>query len=153
MAQQNTQVSMQGELRCELASCAWNTRRPITVACAPHRSHGLLPKSPVSLRLPEYAYRSASHVLHPRTQSFGPKATRKTMQLCHTTASLLNRHAYKLFPDPDLAPNTTASGLMPQHLFPFVTHSFVARTLVAWSSFDEAQTGKVGMTRPVVRHT
>lgn len=153
MAQQNTQVSMQGKLRCELASCAWNTRRPITVACAPHRSHGLLPKSPVSLRLPEYAYRSASHVLHPRTQSFGPKAPRKTMQLCHTTASLLNRHAYKLFPDPDLAPNTTASGLMPQHLFPFVTHSFVARTLVAWSSFDEAQTGKVGMIRPEVRHT
>ena len=65
VAQQNTQVSMQEELRCELASCAWNTRRPITVACVPHRSHGLLPKSPVSVRLPEYAYRSASHVLHP----------------------------------------------------------------------------------------
>jgi hypothetical protein len=64
VTQQNTQVSMQGELRYELASCAWNTRRPITVACAPHRSHGLLPKSPVSVRLLEYAHRSASHALH-----------------------------------------------------------------------------------------
>ena len=36
----------------------------ITVACAPHRSHGLLPKSSVRGRLPEYAHRSASHVLH-----------------------------------------------------------------------------------------
>jgi hypothetical protein len=64
VTQQNTQVSMQGELQYELASCAWNTRRPITVACAPYRSHGLLPKSPVSVRLPEYAHRSASHALH-----------------------------------------------------------------------------------------
>lgn len=64
VTQQNTQVSTQGEVRYELASYAWNTRRPITVACAPHRSHGLLPKSPVSVRPPEYAHRSASHALH-----------------------------------------------------------------------------------------
>jgi hypothetical protein len=64
VTQQNTQVSMQGELQYKSASCAWNTRRPITVACAPHRSCGLLPKLPVSVRLLEYAHQSASHALH-----------------------------------------------------------------------------------------
>ena len=52
VTQRNTQVSLQRELRYELAACATN------------RSHGLLPKSPVSVRLPEYAHRSASHALH-----------------------------------------------------------------------------------------